>query len=402
MSAVSNKPGDAGPSMRLWREAGPIALLLAALAAAAVALHFLGRAYLLVFAMNVSMVTLVLTLVIYRRYHDWRVLPLTLLFLWNTFGQTATSAAEILGRSPPPWVAWLAATPLVVPTFLGFAAVIYLWRVFQVQADLQARERELAERARQAQRLESLGVMAGGIAHDFNNLLTTIVGNTAMILMDVPKDSETADAARSVQKAAEKAAAISRQMLDYSGCGRFHIERLDLARLAERLQPLLQSSMPAGIRLELEAAGGTAAEVQADASQLEQVLVNLVTNASEAIAGDGTVMLRTGTVTADEAMLASGANSDTLTPGAYAVLEVHDTGGGMDDATRGRMFDPFFSTRGVGRGMGLAAVLGIVRGHHGTILVDTAPGRGTRLQVLLPLAGGNDAAALKPERRSDA
>ncbi len=272
MDAVPSQPREARFSARLWREAGPVALLLLALAGAAVALHFLGRAYLLVFAMNVSMVTLVLTLVIYRRYRDWRVLPLTLLFLWNTVGQTATSAVEILGRSGTTWVAWLTATPLVVPTFLGFAAVVYLWRVFQVQADLQARERELAERARQAQRLESLGVMAGGVAHDFNNLLTTIVGNTTLVLMDVPPDSETASAARSIQQAAEKAAAISRQMLDYTGCGRFHLQRLDLARLAERLGPLLQSGIPERVRLRIDPDPGRTAEVMADAFDRQTAL----------------------------------------------------------------------------------------------------------------------------------
>jgi signal transduction histidine kinase len=386
-----SKPHEKRLSGRLWREAGPVAILLAALAVVAVTLHFLGPAYLLVFAMNVSMVTLVLTLIIYRRYRDWRVLPLALLFFWNTFQQTAISVVEILGSHSPSWVTWLTDAPLVVPTFLGFAAVVYLWRVFQVQADLQQRELALAERLRQAQRLESLGAMAGGVAHDFNNLLTTIVGNTALILLDAPEGSEMAASARSIQQAAERAAAISRQMLDYSGCGKFRAERLDLTQLTGRLEPLLQASLPERVRLRLAPAPEPAPEVVADSSQIQQLLVNLVTNAAEATPGDGVVTLRTSAVTADEALLATGINSAPLTPGLYAALAVEDTGTGMDEDTRQRLFDPFFSTRAVGRGMGLAVVLGIVRGHHGTIRVQTTPGKGTCMQVLLPAAPAGEA-----------
>jgi signal transduction histidine kinase len=369
-----------------WREARSSGLLLAALAIATVGLHALGPNYLLVFAMNVSMVTLVLTLIIYRRYRDWRVLPLALLFFWNTFQQTATSATAILGLRAPAWITWLTAAPLVVPTLLGFAAVVYLWRVFQVQSDLQRREQALAERLRAAQRLESLGAMAGGVAHDFSNLLTIITGNSALILLDAPAGSEIAASAQSIQQAAERAATISRQMLDYSGCGKFRPERLDLAQLVARLQPLLQASLPARLQVRLETDPGQTPPVIADSAQIQQVLVNLVTNAAEATPGEGTVTIRTSAISADEALLAAGANSAALTPGRYAVLEVTDTGSGMDENTRQRLFDPFFSTRAVGRGMGLAVVLGIVRGHHGTLQVQTAPGQGTRLQVLLPAA----------------
>jgi len=386
MDGAAVTPAQEDLTRRLRREAGPVALLLAALAAAAVLLHALGRAYLLVFAMNVSMVTLALTLIVYQRYRDWRVLPLALFFLWATVQQTATAAVEILGLTPPAWVAWLTATPLVVPTFLGFAAVVYLWRVFQVQADLQRRERELAERSLRAQRLESLGVMAAGVAHDFNTILTTILGNASLVLMDVPEDSETAAAARAIQQAGERAAAISRQMLDYSGCGRFHVGPIDLASLCMRLRPLLQSFLPEGLALVIADSPEPPPTTVGDAAQIEQVLVNLVSNAAEATTGTGSLTLRTAWTEADEALLAQGANSDPLRPGRYAVLSIEDTGTGMDESTRQRMFDPFFSTRGVGRGMGLAAVLGIVRGHHGTLCVRTTPGKGTRVDVLLPAA----------------
>ena len=375
---------------RLWREAWPTALLLLGLTAAAVVLQVLGRAYLLVFAMNVSMVTLVLTLVIYRRYRDWRVLPLTLLFLCFTVEQTVIPATEILGASTPAWVVWVGAMPLVVPTLLGFAAVVYLWRVFEAQASLQQREQRLAARVQQAQRLESLGIMAGGVAHDFSNLLTTILGNAALIQLDAPAGSELAASAASIQKAAERAGAISRQMLDYSGCGKFRLERVGLGQLCARLRPLLESYLPARIHLVVESDTDALPTLYGDPSQLQQVLVNLVTNAVEAVAGNGTITLRISALRVDEATLASGANSDTLAPGDYVSLEVLDTGEGMNPATRRRMFDPFFSTRGVGRGMGLAAVLGIVRGHRGTVLVESQVGHGTLVQVLLPAASPGD------------
>jgi signal transduction histidine kinase len=208
--------------------------------------------------------------------------------------------------------------------------VVYLWRVFQVQSDLQQREQALAERVRQAQRLESLGAMAGGVAHDFSNLLTVISGNTALILLDAPEGSEMAAAARSIQQATERAGAISRQMLDYSGCGKFRPERLDLAGLIASLQPLLQASLPDRVRLVTETAPGPVPDVIADRSQIQQTLVNLVTNAAEATPADGVVTLRTAAVTADEALLAEGANSATLPAGRYAAIEVEDTGTGMD------------------------------------------------------------------------
>jgi signal transduction histidine kinase len=206
--------------------------------------------------------------------------------------------------------------------------------------------------------------------------------------MDAPEGSEMAASAVSIQQAAERAAAISRQMLDYSGCGKFRLEALDLSQLGARMRPLLESFLPADVTLALAASAEPVPVVVGDVAQIEQLLVNLVSNAAEASAKPGTITIRTAAVEADEGMLADGANSDPLTPGRYALLSVEDTGTGMDEETRRRMFDPFFSTRAVGRGMGLAAALGIVRGHHGTIRVQTTPGKGTCVQVLLPAAAG--------------
>lgn len=369
----------------LRHQALPVAAAALALGGVAVLLHALGRAYLLVFTMNLSMVSFALAVVIFRRYRDWRILPLALLFFWDTCQQTAMAVAETLAVSPPRSVLWLMANPLVAPTILGFAAVVFLWRVFAAQADLQQREAQLAERLRQAQKLESLGVMAGGVAHDFNTLLTTIVGNAAILQMDLPAASEDAACARAIQAAAEKAANISRQMLDYTGCGKFRVETLALEQVVAGHRDLLATFVPDRIALTLDL-GAAETWVQGDASQLAQVVANLLTNAVEATSGEGTVFIRVTRTEADEADLADGANVDSLPPGAYAALEVEDQGEGMDEETRRRMFDPFFSRRGVGRGMGLAAVLGIVRGHHGTVRVRTRPGGGTCIQVLLPLA----------------
>ncbi|MBN2449479.1 MAG: hypothetical protein JXR77_03770 [Lentisphaeria bacterium] len=367
----------------LWRQAGPATLTALGLVAAAVVLQVLGRAYLQVFAMNVSMVTFALTLTIYRRYRDWRVLPLALLFFWNTFQQTVMALAENAAARPPAWISWLSAMPLVAPTVLGFAAVVFLWRVFEVQFDLQRREEQLAERMRQSQKLESLGIMAGGIAHDFSNLLTTILGNAALIDMRAGEDADTAECARAITAAAERAATISRQMLAYSGCGKFRVEQTTLPRLVQDCRALLEAYVPGGTSLRIETEGDGPV-ITGDVSQLEQLLVNLVTNAAEAVTGKGTIVVRTGVLDADEVLLANGANTDPLPPGRYAELRVEDDGEGMDEATAARVFDPFFSTRAVGRGMGLAAALGIVRGHHGTIRVGSTPGRGTSVQVLLP------------------
>ena len=239
-------------------------------------------------------------------------------------------------------------------------------------------------RLREAERLESLGVMAGGIAHDFNNLLHAILGFAEVAAAASAPGSSAASALAQVQVAGRRATDLTRQMLAYAGRSRFVPRILDLSRVALRARPLLAASLAPGQRLEL-ALADELPPVDADPAQLRQVLINLVANASEALGeAGGRVVLRTGALRCDRGYLAACYPDDGRPDGTYAFLEVEDDGCGMDPATRGRLFDPFFSTKFTGRGLGLAAVLGIVRGHRGTLAVTSEPRVGTVMRVLLP------------------
>jgi signal transduction histidine kinase len=243
-----------------------------------------------------------------------------------------------------------------------------------------------AEQAvRRAQKLESLGVLAGGVAHDFNNLLTGIMGN-ASLLADTCGDPEHQEMALEVLAASERAADLTRQLLAYAGRGRFVMEHVNLSKLAAEVVELLPRSLPGGVRLEARL-DAELPDVWADATQMRQLITNVLLNGAEAIGVErgGTVAVRTGVESVDAGarlMFTSG----ELGPGRYVVLEVEDDGCGMDAGTQARIFDPFFTTKFAGRGLGLAAVLGIVRGHEGAIRVESRPGEGTRVKVLLPCA----------------
>jgi PAS domain S-box-containing protein len=240
-------------------------------------------------------------------------------------------------------------------------------------------------RLREAERLDSLGVMAGGIAHDFNNLLQTILGFGELAAAAVPGDSPAASALAQVQLAGRRAAELTRQMLAYAGRTRYVPRRCALDQVLRRAEPLLAASLRAGVRLELQLGADLPPPVDADPAQLRQVLINLVANAGEALTErDGLVVLRAGTQRCDRAYLAGCYPDDELPAGAYAFFEVEDDGCGMNAVTRAHLFDPFFSTKFTGRGLGLAAVLGVVRGHRGALAVRSEPGRGTTIRVLLP------------------
>jgi PAS domain S-box-containing protein len=264
-------------------------------------------------------------------------------------------------------------------------------------ARLLDERRRADEQMRNAQKLESLGVLAGGIAHDFNNLLVGVLGNAGLALLELPDDSPARQPIRDIEVSAQRAADLTRQMLAYSGRGRFRVEPVDLSAVVEEMSQLLRRVISKQTQLSLRLARQVPAVV-ADVTQLRQVVMNLITNASDAL-GDtgGTVQLETGTVMADRTMLASTYLNEELPPGHYVYLDVSDTGSGMDAATAARIFEPFFTTKFTGRGLGLAAVLGIVRGHKGAISVESAPGRGTRFRVLLPAsastAGATEATA---------
>lgn len=235
-----------------------------------------------------------------------------------------------------------------------------------------------------AQKLESLGVLAGGIAHDFNNLLTAIVGNTDLALLRLNPESPVRDNLHQVEQAATRAADLAKQMLAYSGKGKFVIEPIDLSRLVEEMTKMLEVSISKKCVLRFNFAPSLPT-VDADATQLRQIIMNLVINASEAI-GDksGVIAVSTGCMQCDRRYLSSAWLNEHIPEGLYVWLEIADTGCGMDKETVSRIFDPFFTTKFTGRGLGMAAVLGIVRGHKGAIKVYSEPGRGTTFKVLLP------------------
>ena len=266
-------------------------------------------------------------------------------------------------------------------------------------------ERELAEEERRrvqvkllhAQKLESLGVLAGGIAHDFNNLLVGILGNAGLALQDLPPDSPARETLRDIEAAALRAADLTYQLLAYAGKGQVVVEAIQLSHLVEEMGNLLATAVTKNAKLEYRFTRSRRV-IQGDATQLRQIVMNLVTNASEAIGTSaGTITISTGVVQADRAYLADAHLGPGLPEGEYAYLEVQDTGHGMHVSTVARIFDPFFSTKFAGRGLGLAAVLGIVRTHRGAIKVHSAPGQGTTIRVLFPVSGA--APAPRPSER---
>lgn len=233
----------------------------------------------------------------------------------------------------------------------------------------------------EAQKLESLGVLAGGIAHDFNNLLTVILANATFARSGSRGEDEGRLA--HIESAARRAADLCRQMLAYAGRGSFIIERVDPGHLVQDTARLLQVSISKKARLILSLAPDLP-PVEADASQLRQVVMNLVINASEAL-GDSSGEIRLSTRLGRPEPAPGGViHSFDLPSGACVCLEVADTGQGMSPATLARVFDPFFTTKFAGRGLGLAAVLGIVRAHHGALSVESTPGRGSTFRLFLP------------------
>ncbi len=251
-------------------------------------------------------------------------------------------------------------------------------------------QRRLEARIQQAQKMESLGVLAGGVAHDFNNLLVGILGNADLALMKLPPESPARPNIQDVEQASTRAADLARQMLAYSGKGRFLVEELDLRKLVEEIAHLLEVSISKKAVIKYEY-GDDVPPISADATQVRQVIMNLITNASEALEDDsGVISISTGCMECDEAYLGDTYLDQDLEPGPYSYIEVSDTGVGMDAQARERIFDPFFTTKFTGRGLGLAAVLGIVRGHRGAIKVYSEPGKGTTLKVLFPAAVGEE------------
>jgi PAS domain S-box-containing protein len=240
-------------------------------------------------------------------------------------------------------------------------------------------ERKLSE----TQKLESLGLLAGGIAHDFNNILTTVMGNVTMAKADVSELSPIRPYLESIETATQNAADLARQMLAYSGRGAFNIKPLDLNGLITEMGHLLEVALPKSVSLNYRL-GADLPAIQADSTQLRQVVMNLVLNAGEAVGKKpGLITVVTGSIKVDHDYLCDFARPD-LSPGEYVSLQISDNGCGMDKETQARIFDPFFTTKFTGRGLGLAAVLGIVRSHGGALKVYSEPNQGTTFKILLP------------------
>ncbi len=262
-------------------------------------------------------------------------------------------------------------------------------------------ERHAIERKLQdAQKLESLGVLAGGIAHDFNNLLTGILGNASLASTELPADAPVQQNLEQIEKATLRAADLCKQMLNYSGKGRFTIGTLDLNALIQETTELLRLSTSKRAQLHFRLTGDRPF-VFADATQLRQVIMNLVINASEATTGgEGILTVATGRIHADAAFLASAYAGPETQPGDYVWFEVADNGSGMSPEVQAKIFDPFFTTKFTGRGLGLAAVLGIIRSHKGAMKVYSELSKGTTFKVLLPAAAAHQIPSIPPPRTS--
>lgn len=264
----------------------------------------------------------------------------------------------------------------------------YLGTVIDVTERKKAEAENLQLQAKMlhGQKLESLGVLAGGIAHDFNNLLMSIMGNTEVALIDLPADSPGRKSVEKTKEVVQRAADLTKQMLAYSGRGKFIIENVNLSRLVEDMTELLKVSIKKNVTIKYELAPDLP-QVEADATQIRQVAMNLIINASDAIGDNqGILTVTTGVMECDHEYLRDAEIGKELPETTCVYLDVNDNGCGMDEETKAKIFDPFFTTKFTGRGLGLAAVLGIVRGHKGALKLYSKPGEGTTFRVLLPIS----------------
>lgn len=283
---------------------------------------------------------------------------------------------------------WQTATCLQDPEG-GPIGFVFIVRDITERKNQEEERRRLEERVRQAEKLESLGSLAGGVAHDYNNILTGVLGNVSLALLEAARGSDLFQRLRQIEASAERAAELTDQLLAYAGEEQQSSHTLQLNELVQEHRQVFERTVAStGARLEVHLKNGLP-PIQGDPGQVVQAVTNLLTNAADSLAaegadGAGLIMLRTSVVTAKKSYFEGAILDEDRAEGRYVFFEVSDTGRGMDEETRGRMFEPFFSTKSSGRGMGLAAVLGIVRAHQGNIRVFSQPGRGTTVEVLFP------------------
>lgn len=265
--------------------------------------------------------------------------------------------------------------------FVGWLVIVH---------DISNRRRNEAERyaferrVQEQQKSESLMVLAGGVAHDFNNLLTGILGNADLLAITSPPESDQRRAAEAIVIGAQRAADLVSKMLAYSGGGRVVAERVDLDALVREMVDLLAASVARHCTLTYKSPGPLPL-VETDPTQIRQVVLNLIVNAAEAVDDHGVITVETGSETLDRSALKQMTFGDQIEPGAYVFIDVVDNGIGMSEHTLARMFDPFYSTKDQGRGLGMAAVRGIVRSHRAALRVTSKEGQGTRFRVWFPL-----------------
>lgn len=252
-------------------------------------------------------------------------------------------------------------------------------------------EQKRAEEAlREVQKLESVGFLAGGVAHNLNNLLVGILGSVSLVLDSPGLPSADRELLEEAINSSERAASLTSQLLAYAGKGAFTLQPIQLSEFVASLGNLFRGSISKKIELRFRLSPDVPA-IEADDSQMRQIITNLVINAAEAIGdNEGVIEIGTRLEKFDEQSRPQAFRGEQLTPGTYVVVEVSDTGCGMDERTQSRIFDPFFTTKFTGRGLGLAAVAGIVRSHRGAINVSSAPGRGSTFQVFLPVGAAGE------------
>jgi len=310
-------------------------------------------------------------------------------------GRTGSLEVEIrVGREETGWH-WVLSRGRVGARDVQGRPTLVSGTLTDIQERKAADEERLSmeDRRLQSQKLESLGLLAGGVAHDFNNILTGVLGHADLARDELPAGSIARTHVDRVIDGARGAAELTRQMLAYAGHGRVESRLVDLAQLVAEMGHLLQVSISRRNRLRYQFAPALP-QVEGDPAQLRQVVMNLILNAAEALdPRGGTIVLKLSAGQREAAELASVWIDTAPEAGGYVTLEVSDEGVGMDDATLARIFDPFFSTKFTGRGLGLAAVLGIVRAHRGTVQVESVPGRGTTFRVHLPAQVVEPAAA---------
>jgi signal transduction histidine kinase/CheY-like chemotaxis protein len=318
------------------------------------------------------------------RQPSWSDFPL--LFLTSSGQEASATSTRLLEMFGAEANVTIVERPVQVPTLLSSirSAIRARRRQYQVRDNLAERARD-DEKMLQKQKLESLGILAGGVAHDFNNLLTGILGNASLAVDTLPPGSPALRMLTDVVEASERAAHLTKQLLAYAGKGRFFVQPIDLSSVVREISHLIKSSIPKNAQIRLDLAERLPC-IEGDASQIQQLVMNLVINGAEAIPeGElGNVLVTTRAQHVDESYLMQITSPGEIEVGDYVALEVHDTGIGMDQETLKRIFDPFFTTKFAGRGLGLAATQGIVRGHKGLLKVYTSPRRGSTFKVLFP------------------